>query len=282
MTIADFSTLYTSFEHDIILDKLFFILELLFKHAHKDYISVRYDQTAYYHSNASSKATKYTLQDVFAMARFIVQNSYVKFAGELFHQDRGLPMGGNASVRLSDLVLISMEYQYLMKNPASASRLRHTFRYIDDLLTLNTAHMRDASKDIYPPSLPLNFEDIPYNGHGHYLDLDINSSNGQCNLYDKRKDFSFNVIRLGCADSNCPRELYLNAMFSQLLRYGRICSEKDEFKKAAFELFLLMKNNGYRPNDMENTVYKMLMRYPAVLRKFDLRSKKQIKAWIKE
>ena len=80
---------------------------------------------------------------------------------------------------------------------ANAKKLSNSFRYLDDLLSLNDKGFFDnVSKLIYPPELTLSRTDKD-GIQADYLDLDISiSANGffNCNLFDKRDDFKFKVI----------------------------------------------------------------------------------------
>ena len=42
-----------------------------------------------------------------------IDNSYIKFAGLVFKQNVGIPMGLNSSPKLADLTLAIMEFQFL-------------------------------------------------------------------------------------------------------------------------------------------------------------------------
>ena len=91
LTIADFSTLYTSFEHSTILRCMNSLTDLLFKNANKKYIAV--SASAYFHSHESANRQRLLKQDVMELINVIVTNSYVKHADMIFHQTKGLPMG---------------------------------------------------------------------------------------------------------------------------------------------------------------------------------------------
>ena len=78
----------------------------------------------------------------------------------LYKQVHGIPMGTDCAPQLANLFLHSLEYKYVInnitKNPSITNRLKHTFRYIDDLTVINgSAIMDKISKDIYPSYLQL-------------------------------------------------------------------------------------------------------------------------------
>ena len=209
----------------------------------------------------------------------IVTNSYVKHAEIIFHQTKGLPMGGNASPLLADLCLAIMEVQYITSNPIEGRRLTHTMRYIDDILTLNSTLMNEVYENIYDKSLPLTFDNTS-NGQGHYLDLLIDRNTGQLDLYDKRNDFNFKVIRFTHASSNCPRSTGLNTFYSQIVRISRICNDRPSFERHLKDLIAIMTNNSYSTAELRRTIHKVSKNYNAILRKFGLHTKRLINTWL--
>ena len=88
-------------------------------------------------------------------------------------------------------------------NLQKARRFANTFRFIDDLLTINDDNLFfEAFKDIYPEELQLNLE-----GSGDqvwFSDLHLKKRDGhlETKLYDKRDEFPFDIVRLPFASSN--------------------------------------------------------------------------------
>jgi len=71
-----------------------------------------------------------------------------------------------------------------------------TFRYIDDVLSLNNSRLGDFVDRIYPTELEI--KDTTYtDGSASYLDLYLEiDSEGRLRtkLYDKRDDFNFPIV----------------------------------------------------------------------------------------
>ena len=83
--------------------------------------------------------------------------------------------------------------------------LSHTFRFIDDLLTINDNNLfLQNLKDIYPPGLQLNLESS--GDHVTFLDLDLTLVYGHLDvkLFDKRDSFPFAIVHLPFLSSNIP------------------------------------------------------------------------------
>ena len=186
--VADFSTLFTALEHELIITKMSEMVAICFKNAKQKYISV--GNKAYYHSDEKRGGKKYSQLDVVDMVKVITEHSYVRFAGRLFRQTKGISMGASCSPVIADLVLSKLEFDFLTRpeNYEYAKRLKLTCRYIDDILSVGTDALRVCHDRIYPPSLPLNF-DSNITGNAHFLDLDIDTQNGNRTVFDKKKNF---------------------------------------------------------------------------------------------
>jgi len=275
LTIADFSTLYTSLQHTDILQSVNRIIDMMFANGGHKYMSV--GRSAYYHSDEKRNARKFCKQDIQELLHFVVTNSYVTYGSQVFHQKSGIPMGANCSPVLADLCLSYMEYSYLSKkeNIGSAKRLMWSMRYIDDILTIGSEALKEEHQHIYPTSLPLSFDDTS-NGTGHFLDLLIDRTSHQIDLFDKRNDFCFEVIRFPYKSSNQPAMLGLNVLYAQVLRIARICSAKGMFCSNLRSLVDIISNRGYSYSEIDDTLQKVHKRYPILFYKFGIRSQSRL------
>ena len=77
----------------------------------------------------------------------------------VFKQAIGIPMGTDCAPLIADLFLFSFEFEFMKnlnrKDVSVARKFNRTFRYIDDLLTLNNSSFRNSIDQIYPPELEL-------------------------------------------------------------------------------------------------------------------------------
>ena len=62
--------------------------------------------------NSDSKS-KYTGEDIIRMLEFRVKNSVVVFAGKVFQQIIGVPMGTNCATLLANIFLYSYEAEFI-------------------------------------------------------------------------------------------------------------------------------------------------------------------------
>ena len=74
--------------------------------------------------------------------------------------DRGIPMGTNCAPLLADIFLYSYEAEFIQTLIKSGKRhlaksFNFTYRYIDDVLSLNNHKFSDYVYDIYPVELEI-------------------------------------------------------------------------------------------------------------------------------
>jgi hypothetical protein len=76
------------------------------------------------------------------MLEFLIDNIFVEFGGQVFQQIVGIPMGTICATLLADLFLYSYEAEFIQGLQRSGDKhlaqcFNFTFRYIDDVLSLN-------------------------------------------------------------------------------------------------------------------------------------------------
>ena len=141
------------------------------------------------------------------MLEFLVDNIFVVLGGKVFQYIVGIPMGTNCAPLLADVFQYSYEADFIQSLLSTgkkklASQFNFTYRYIDDVLSINN----------------------PINNNNSYLDLLLSiGRDGQLrtSLYDKRDDFNFHITNFPFLSSNIPSSPAYGVFISQLLRYAR-------------------------------------------------------------
>ena len=157
------------------------------------------------------------------MVDYLIDNIFVCVGNKVFKQSIRIPMGTDCAPLLANLYLFYFEYKFmknLMKNNlAKARSFTYSFRYIDDLLTINNPCFEDNVKEIYPPELVLK-KTTESNNLCSYLDVGISIVNGHFNttVYDKRDDFNFRIINFPFLSSNIPAGPPYGIYISQLVQ----------------------------------------------------------------
>ena len=172
-----FSTLYTTIPHA----KLKFRLSELIKNAFRynngkkryEYIAVGYNST-YFAKNTSNAKNNYTENDIIRMLDFVIDNIFVECGGVIFQQIIGIAMGTDCALLLADLFLYSYEAEFIQTLVKSGKRhlaksFCFTYRYIDDVLSINNPKFGDYINIIYPVELEIK-DTTDADHHASYLD----------------------------------------------------------------------------------------------------------------
>ena len=84
---------------------------------------------------------------------------YVRFGSSVFLQVINIPMGTNSAPLLADLFLHTFEYDFMVKTMkqdiTKAIQFSNTFRYIDDLFSINNVNFGNCISTIYLSELEL-------------------------------------------------------------------------------------------------------------------------------
>jgi hypothetical protein len=122
-------------------------------------------------------------------------NISVSSGGILFQQVVGIPMGTNCAPLLADLFLYSYELEFLQKSVKDkkiheARAFNFTYRYIDDVLSINNSRFAEFLPLIYPPELEVKETASSSSFLDLYLEFD-DSGQISTKMHDKRDDFNF-------------------------------------------------------------------------------------------
>ena len=159
----DFSTLYTTIPHQKLKSRLATIIRnsFLHKNGNRRYkYLVLGREGPYFVKEHSDAKNKYTEEDIIKMLEFLVDNIFVVFAGKVFQQIVGIPMGTNCAPLLADIFLYSYEAEFIQSLLSAgkkrlASQFNFTYRYIDDVLSINNPDFVNYLGQMYPPELEI-------------------------------------------------------------------------------------------------------------------------------
>jgi hypothetical protein len=127
-----------------------------------------------------------------------------------------------------------------------ARSFEFTFRYIDDVLSLNNSRFDDFVDRIYP--IELEIKDITdTDKSASYLDLHLEiDSDGwlKTKLYDKRDDFNFHIVNFLFICINIPSAPAYGVYISKLIRYSIACGSYQNFIDRGLLLTRKLLNQG--------------------------------------
>jgi hypothetical protein len=195
------------------------------------------------------------------MLEFLIDNIFVSFGGTLFQQVVGIPMGTNCAPILTDLFLYSYESEFLQK-PVKDKKIHEarafnfTYRYIDDVLSINNSRFAEFLPLIYPPEL----ETTDTASFASFLDLYL-SGQLSTKIYDKRDDFNFKIINFPNMCSNIPASPAYGVYISQLICYARASSNYSDFLKRHLHLRNRLLDQGYTKVRLIRSLKQFIFRY---------------------
>ena len=276
----DFSTLYTTIPHQKLKSRLATIIRnsFLHKNGNRRYkYLVLGREGPYFVKEHSDAKNKYTEEDIIKMLEFLVDNIFVVFAGKVFQQIVGIPMGTNCAPLLADIFLYSYEAEFIQSLLSAskkrlASQFNFTYRYIDDVLSINNPDFENYLGQMYPPELEIK-DTTESNTSASYFDLLLSiGRDGQLrtSLYDKRDDFNFHITNFPFLSSNIPSSPAYGVFISQLIRYARACSSYECFILRAMRLSNKLLGQGYVKERLKSSLRKFYGRYGDLTKQYEV------------
>ena len=144
-------------------------------------------------------------------------------------------MGTNCAPLVADLFLFCYERDF--KKSLSNDRqtdvidaFNTTYRYLDDILNINSVYFDNMLSQIYPLELQLNKANTS-DTEAAFLDLHLPISNDivSTKIYDKRDEFDFEIVNFSFLEGDVPRSTSYGVYFSQLIRFARASSYITDF-----------------------------------------------------
>ena len=186
------------------------------------------------------------------MLEFLIDNIFAMFGGRVFQQTVRIPMGTNCAPHLADLFIYSYEADFiqglLKKNEKKLARsFNFTFRYTDDVLSLNNSGFGDCVDHIYHIDLKIK-DTTDTDRSASYIDLHIEiDSEGwlRTKLYDKRYDINFPIVNFPFICSNMPAAPVYEVYISQMIPYSRACGSYQDFTDRGLLLTRKLLNKGF-------------------------------------
>ena len=181
---------------------------------------------------------------------------------------------------LADLCLYSYESEFLQKlvkdkNIHEARAFNFTYRYIDDVLSINNSRFAEFLPLIYPPELEVK-ETTDTASSASYLDLYLEfDDSGQINtkIYD---DFNFKIINFPNMCSNIPASPAYDVYISQLIRYARASSNYSDFLKRHLHLRNRLLDQGYKEIRLIRSLKRFIFRYQDLVEIYSVSAEKII------
>jgi hypothetical protein len=268
---SDINSMYTNLNQDFVIDAVTREVYNAAIYSNSRCIRVKIHDTTYGNrvDTASwsdcnirvfrSKIAIYSIYDVPSLIRFVVRYVYFTVGNALFHQTKGIPMGGNASPFLANLALLYLEHSYVDNHPET--QLQHkVYRYLDDYCIVNYPdfELTHVYREVYPEytGVVLVRNEVHLEPNiltaTNFLDLNIWVTNiprtVYISLFDKRLAFGFHIIKFPHEQSNTYTPQARATFFTEVVRLYRINTHTQYFLQNTVDLAIYcITNNGFQP-----------------------------------
>lgn len=251
----DFSTLFTTLEHESLVEEIGWVVREGFRTMGEEKELVVRGGEAYWRKKTDKVRDGdliVTAETLIEWVRVLVESVYVVYGETAWRQKVGVPMGTDCAPFLANLYLFAKEYKWIRQKVEEgeeelAKSLRHTSRYVDDLLALNDGGtLLRHWQDIYPPNLSLQQENR-HNWKTHFLDFNlvINQRLLVLSTYDKREGFPFVARSFPNLSGNIHFGRSHGVVVGQLSRFALTNTHYEKFVKKTKSLVAQLLNQGF-------------------------------------
>ena len=101
-------------------------------------------------------------------------------------------------------------------------------------------------------------------------------------IYDKRDDFNFEKVNFPFLYGDVPRSPFYGVNISQLIRFGRVCSNNDDFNNRNLFLTAKLLKQGYRYHSIRKALSKFYHRHSELIVKYNIGLKTLLQQGISE
>ena len=272
----DFSTLYTKIPHDKLLEVLYDTVDFMFKGGTRDIIAVNYAGNSFWSTKQRGHTFFFTKTSLKEAIKYLLHNCYFSFGNVCLKQTIGIPMGTDPAPFFANLFLASYEIKWVNDQrklgTINIRKVNNTFRFIDDLLSLNDDSIFERfHKDIYPAEMELKKENSSKSS-ATFLDINIKIENGIfcTKLFDKRDNFGFDIVRMPFSCSNIPAKMFYGSIGAEFLRIARATSKIEDLATSCRQLLTRMSNQGGHDQNIRFSLKKMIQRHRDSFRKYEM------------
>ena len=186
-------------------------------------------------------------------------------------------MGTNCATPLADIFLYSYEADFIQfwlstGKKKLASQFNFTYRYIDEVLSINNPDFQNYLGQMCPAELDIK-KTTESNTSNSYFDLLLSiGRDGQLrtSLYDKRDDFNFHITNFPFLSSNIPSSPAYGVFIAQLIRYARACSSYECFMLREARLSSELLGQGYVRERLKSSLRNFYGRYGDLIKHYEV------------
>ena len=177
-------------------------------------------------------------------------------------------MDTNCAPLIADLFLYCYERYFMFdlnksKRHELIDMFNDTYRYLDNIFTIDNPDFEKYVPDIYTAELQL-YKTNTSDKEISFLDLNINviGSGIHTSVYDKRDDFGFPIVNFPWLSGDVPRLQSYGIYISQTVKFARCCTTVLDFHSKHLQITLKLLTQGYRYHKLEKHLESSLDHTP--------------------
>ncbi|XP_053881423.1 uncharacterized protein LOC128835776 [Malaclemys terrapin pileata] len=182
---------------------------------------------------------------------FVLTHNHFRFGDNLYLQVSGTAMGTRMAPQYANIFMADLEQRFLRPRPLVPLLY---LRYIEDIFILWT-HGKEALEEFhldfnnFHPTINLSLDQSTQ--EIHFLDTTMQISDGHINtIYQKPTD-RYTYLH---ASSFHPRHITRSIVYSQALRYNRICSNPSDRDKHLQDFYQAFVKLQYPPGEVRKPI----------------------------
>lgn len=267
----DFSAMYNNIDQKAIISAFNNILTQCFTKYPNYYLDVSKWNCSYTASKKNDDC--FNRQDIVYLIETLLDNSYIQFGPLIVRMKTGIFMGSAFGCLLASLTLSYFEHK-AVKDPITMEKLNGSYiRYLDDILVQNDKDFLKCVPKIYSQTKLILEKDPSEDGTKvNFLDLKIHLNNNSLKIgvFDKTDNMNMKIFKFFPPNSCVPKNLIINIIFSQILRYLRICNNEGDFKNKVQSTQEKILKLGYTNNIWKKATMKFINKHRIeIVRKFN-------------
>ena len=183
----------------------------------------------------------------------------------------------NCAPLLADIFLYSYEAEFIQSLLSTgkkklASQFNFTYRYIDDVLSINNPDFENYLGQMYPAELEIK-DTTESNTSASYLDLLLSIEiDGQLrtSLYDKRDGFNFHITNFPFLGGNIPSSPAYGVLSHSAYGMPGARSSYECFIRRAARLSSKLLGQGYVMERLKSSLRKFYGRYGDLIKNYEV------------
>ena len=193
-------------------------------------------------------------------------------------------MGTNCAPLIADMFLYSYEAEFIQSLLSTgrkqlASRFNFTYRYLDDILSINNQEFENYLGQMYPVELSIK-DTTESTTSASYLDVLLwiwRDGQLHTSIYDKRDDSNFHITHFPFSSSNIPASPAFCVFIAQLMRYSHACSSYECFILRATRLSNNLLEQGYVKERLKSSLKNFFGRYGDLIKQYEVPLSRMLK-----